>query len=165
MRSQSPISTRSCPGCWRTAPACSTPWGLTRISTSAWSAGSIVCAPRRATGATRRRSSARIAARAHQRAMRFCRPGATEYQVMAELLHEFRRHNADTAYHPIVGGGRNSCILHYRENNQPLAAGDLLLVDAGCELECYASDITRTFPVNGRFTPEQRAVYEVVLEA
>jgi len=111
------------------------------------------------------RSSARIAARAHQRAMRFCRPGATEYQVMAELLHEFRRHNADTAYHPIVGGGRNSCILHYRENNQPLADGDLLLVDAGCELECYASDITRTFPVNGRFTPEQRAVYEVVLEA
>jgi Xaa-Pro aminopeptidase len=97
--------------------------------------------------------------------MRFCRPGATEYQVMAELLHEFRRHNADTAYHPIVGGGRNSCILHYRENNQPLADGDLLLVDAGCELECYASDITRTFPVNGRFTPEQRAVYEVVLEA
>ena len=111
------------------------------------------------------RASARIAAQAHQRAMRFCRPGATEYQVMAELLHEFRRHNADTAYHPIVGGGRNSCILHYRENNQPLADGDLLLVDAGCELECYASDITRTFPVNGRFTPEQRAVYEVVLEA
>src|SRR5256885_973973 len=111
------------------------------------------------------RASARIAAQAHQRAMRFCRPGATEYQVMAELLHEFRRHNADTAYHPIVGGGRNSCILHYRENNQPLADGDLLLVDAGCELECYASDITRTFPANGRFTPEQRAVYEVVLEA
>src|SRR6266478_475661 len=111
------------------------------------------------------RASARIAAQAHQRAMRFCRPGATEYQVMAELLHEFRRHNADTAYHPIVGGGRNSCILHYRENNQPLADGDLLLVDAGCELECYASDIARTFPVNGRFTPEQRAVYEVVLEA
>jgi len=111
------------------------------------------------------RASARIATQAHQRAMRFCRPGATEYQVMAELLHEFRRHNADTAYHPIVGGGRNSCILHYRENNQPLADGDLLLVDAGCELECYASDVTRTFPVNGRFTPEQRAVYEVVLEA
>lgn len=111
------------------------------------------------------RACARIAAQAHQRAMRFCRPGATEYQVMAELLHEFRRHNADTAYHPIVGGGRNSCILHYRDNNQPLADGDLLLVDAGCELECYASDITRTFPVNGRFMPEQRAVYEVVLEA
>src|SRR5438270_690039 len=111
------------------------------------------------------RASARIAAQARQLAMRFCRPGATAYQVMAELLHEFRGHNADTACHPIVGGGRNSCILHYRDNNQPLADRDLLLVDAGCELECYASDITRTFPVNGRFTPEQRAVYEVVLEA
>jgi Xaa-Pro aminopeptidase len=111
------------------------------------------------------RTSAHIAARAHQRAMRFCRPGATEYQVMAELVHEFRSHNADTSYHPIVGGGANSCILHYRENDQPLKSGDLLLVDAGCEYQCYASDITRTFPVNGRFTPEQRAVYEVVLEA
>ena len=111
------------------------------------------------------RSAARIAARAHLRAMRFCRPGATEYEVMAELLHEFRRHNADTSYQPIVGGGANSCILHYRENDQPLDDGDLLLIDAGCEYECYASDITRTFPVNGRFTPEQRAVYEVVLEA
>ena len=111
------------------------------------------------------RASARIAARAHLRAMRFCRPGATEYQVMAELVHEFRRNNADTAYHPIVGGGANSCVLHYRDNDQPLKDGDLLLVDAGCELECYASDITRTYPVNGRFTPEQRAVYEVVLEA
>jgi len=111
------------------------------------------------------RTSAQIAARAHLRVMRFCRPGATEYQVMAELLHEFRRHNADTAYHPIVGGGANSCILHYRENDQPLEDGDLLLVDAGCEFECYASDITRTFPVNGRFTSEQRAVYDIVLEA
>jgi Xaa-Pro aminopeptidase len=111
------------------------------------------------------RASARIAARAHLRAMRFCRPGATEYQVMAELVHEFRRHNADTAYHPIVGGGANSCVLHYRDNDQVLKDGDLLLVDAGCELECYASDITRTYPVNGRFSPEQRAVYEVVLEA
>jgi Xaa-Pro aminopeptidase len=111
------------------------------------------------------RTSAQIAARAHQRAMRFCRPGLTEYQVMAELVHEFRRHNADTAYQPIVGGGANSCILHYRENDQPLAAGDLLLIDAGCEYQSYASDITRTIPVNGRFTPAQRAVYEVVLEA
>ncbi len=84
---------------------------------------------------------------------------------MAELVHEFRRHNADTSYHPIVGGGANSCILHYRDNNQTLQEGDLLLIDAGCEYECYASDITRTFPVNGRFTPEQRAVYEIVLEA
>jgi Xaa-Pro aminopeptidase len=111
------------------------------------------------------REAARISARAHLRVMRFCRPGVTEYQVMAELLHEFRRHNADTAYAPIVGGGANSCVLHYRDNNQPLADGELLLVDAGCELESYASDITRTVPINGRFTPEQRAVYEVVLEA
>ena len=111
------------------------------------------------------RASARIAAHAHQRAMRFCRPGVTEYQVMAELLHEFRRHNADTAYEPIVGGGANSCILHYRENDQPLTSGDLLLVDAGCEFESYASDITRTYPVNGRYSRVQRAVYDVVLEA
>jgi Xaa-Pro aminopeptidase len=111
------------------------------------------------------RTAARIAAQAHQRAMRFCRPGATEYQVMAELLHEFRRNNADTAYQPIVGGGANSCVLHYRDNDQPLASGDLLLVDAGCEFQCYASDITRTYPVNGRFSGAQRAVYEVVLEA
>ena len=111
------------------------------------------------------RESARIASRAHVRAMRFCRPGRKEYEVMAELVHEFRRHNADTSYHPIVGGGPNSCILHYHENNQTLNEGDLLLVDAGCEYQSYASDITRTFPVNGRFTPEQRAVYEVVLEA
>jgi len=111
------------------------------------------------------RTAARIAAQAHQRAMRFCRPGATEYQVMAELLHEFRRHNADTAYHPIVGGGANSCVLHYRDNDQPLTGGDLLLIDAGCEYEYYASDVTRTFPVNGRFTREQRAVYEIVLAA
>lgn len=111
------------------------------------------------------RESARIGAAAHVRAMRFCRPGRREYEVMAELVHEFRRHNADTSYHPIVGGGPNSCVLHYRDNNQTLADGDLLLVDAGCEFEYYASDITRTYPVNGRFSPEQRAVYEIVLEA
>jgi Xaa-Pro aminopeptidase len=111
------------------------------------------------------REAARIAANAHVRAMRFARPGRNEFEVMAELVHEFRRHNADTSYHPIVGSGANSCILHYRENDQVLKDGDLLLVDAGCEYECYASDITRTFPVNGRFTPAQRAVYEVVLEA
>ena len=111
------------------------------------------------------RRSGQIAARAHVRAMQFCKPGATEYQVMAELLHEFHRHNADISYHPIVGGGANSCVLHYRDNNATLADGDLLLIDAGCELEFYASDITRTYPVNGRYTPEQRAVYEVVLAA
>jgi Xaa-Pro aminopeptidase len=111
------------------------------------------------------RRAARISVQAHVRAMRFCRPGVTEYQVMAELLHEFRRHNADTAYQPIVGAGANSCVLHYRDNDRPLASGDLLLIDAGCEFGCYASDITRTLPVNGRFSREQRAVYEVVLEA
>jgi len=111
------------------------------------------------------RRSAKIAVEAHKRAMRFTQPGRMEYEVMAELVHEFRRNNADTSYHPIVGGGANSCVLHYRENNQPLKDGDLLLIDAGCEYGLYASDITRTFPVNGRYTPEQRAVYEVVLEA
>lgn len=111
------------------------------------------------------RESARIAAAAHVRAMRHCRPGRNEYEIVAELVHEFRRHNADTSYHPIVGGGANSCILHYRDNDQLLRSGDVLLIDAGCEYQYYASDITRTFPVNGRFTPEQRAIYEIVLEA
>jgi Xaa-Pro aminopeptidase len=111
------------------------------------------------------RESARIASRAHVRAMQRCRPGLNEFEIMAELIHEFRSSNADTSYEPIVGGGENSCILHYRENDQPLNDGDLLLIDAGCEYQCYASDITRTFPVNGRFTAEQRAVYEIVLEA
>jgi Xaa-Pro aminopeptidase len=111
------------------------------------------------------REAARIAAAAHVRAMRFARAGRNEFEVMAELLHEFRRHNADTSYPPIVGSGANACILHYRDNDQRLADGDLLLIDAGCECDCYASDITRTFPVNGRFTPAQRAVYDVVLEA
>jgi Xaa-Pro aminopeptidase len=111
------------------------------------------------------RESARIACRAHVRAMQRCRPGLNEFEIVAELVHEFRRCNADTSYQPIVGGGENSCILHYRENDQKLADGDLLLIDAGCEYQCYASDITRTFPINGRFNAEQRAVYEVVLEA
>ena len=111
------------------------------------------------------RRSGEIAAGAHVRAMQFCRPGRMEYEVMAELLHEFNRHGADISYHPIVGGGPNSCVLHYRDNSARLNDGDLLLVDAGCEFGYYASDITRTYPVNGRFTSEQRAVYEVVLEA
>ena len=111
------------------------------------------------------RRAGEIAAAAHVRAMKFTRPGRTEYEVMAELLHEFHRHNADISYHPIVGGGANSCVLHYRANNAPLKDGDLLLIDAGCEYQFYASDITRTFPVNGRYTSEQRAVYEVVLDA
>jgi Xaa-Pro aminopeptidase len=111
------------------------------------------------------RAAARIACRAHVRAMQRCRPGLNEFEIMADIIHEFRSSNADTAYQPIVGGGENSCILHYRENDRALNDGDLLLIDAGCEYQCYASDITRTFPVNGRFTAEQRAVYEIVLEA
>ena len=111
------------------------------------------------------RRAGAIGAGAHVRAMRFCRPGRTEYEVCAELVHEFGRHGAEVSYQPIVGGGANSCVLHYRDNNQPLKHGDLLLVDAGCEHEYYASDITRTFPVNGRFSPAQRAVYRVVLAA
>jgi len=111
------------------------------------------------------RRAAQIAVAAHRRAMRFVRPGRMEYEVMAEVLHEFRSHNADMSYYPIVGGGANACVMHYRDNDQPLCDGDLLLLDAGCELDYYASDITRTFPVCGRFTAVQRAVYEVVLEA
>ena len=109
--------------------------------------------------------SADIAVSAHQRAMKFVQPGRKEFQVMAELLHEFHRQEADISYHPIVGGGANSCVLHYHENNATLHDGDLLLIDAGCEYGLYASDITRTFPVNGRYSSEQRAVYEVVLNA
>jgi Xaa-Pro aminopeptidase len=111
------------------------------------------------------RRAAQIAVGAHRRAIRFARPGRMEYEVMAEVVHEFRSHNADISYHPIVGGGANACVMHYRDNNRPLCDGDLLLLDAGCEHDYYASDITRTFPVSGRFTAVQRAVYEVVLEA
>jgi len=111
------------------------------------------------------RKSAKIAADAHVRAMQATRPGMNEHEVEAELLHAFRRRGAVPSYEPIVGGGANGCVLHYRANNAPLRDGDLLLIDAGAEFECYASDITRTFPVNGRFTPEQRALYEIVLAA
>jgi Xaa-Pro aminopeptidase len=111
------------------------------------------------------REAARIAARAHLRAMRHCRPGRHEYELAAEIQHEFHRSRADISYLPIVGGGANGCILHYRENASVLRAGELVLIDAGCEYESYASDITRTFPVGGRFSAAQRAAYEVVLEA
>ncbi len=111
------------------------------------------------------REAARIGAAAHVRAMQATGPGRNEYEIAAEIAHEFRRHNADHSYLPIVGGGENACILHYRENDAPLREGDLLLIDAGCEYQKYASDITRTFPVNGRFTPAQRSVYDIVLEA
>jgi len=111
------------------------------------------------------RKSAKVAVEAHKRAMRITEPGLFEYEVEAEFRHEFRRNDAWVSYSPIVAGGKNACILHYVENDAELKDGELLLIDAGCELDYYASDITRTFPVNGRFSPEQRAVYEIVLEA
>ncbi len=112
------------------------------------------------------RQAATISAAAHIRAMKVCRPGLKEYQIEAELLHEFMQRGARVpAYPPIVGGGANSCILHYVQNSDVLNDGDVLLIDAGAEYDGYASDVTRTFPINGRFTKEQKAVYEVVLEA
>jgi len=112
------------------------------------------------------RRAAAISTAAHQRAMHFTRPGQFEYQVEAELLHEFCRNGArDPAYTSIVAGGENACVLHYIGNNARLNEGDLLLIDAGCELDGYASDITRTFPVNGRFLGAQKDVYEIVLAA
>ncbi len=108
----------------------------------------------------------RIAAAAHCRAMRICRPGLFEYQLEAEILHEFGHNGArHPAYNTIVGGGANGCILHYVSNDCRLNDGDLVLIDAGCEYQYYASDITRTFPVSGVFSPEQKALYEVVLAA
>ena len=111
------------------------------------------------------RRSAKVAVNAHKRAMQMTRPGLYEYEVEAEFRHEFRRNGAWVSYSPIVGGGTNACTLHYVTNDAELKDGDLLLIDAGCELDYYASDITRTFPINGRFSPEQRAVYEIVYEA
>ncbi len=113
--------------------------------------------------ATMRRAAA-ISTGAHLRAMRAARPGGTEYQIEAELLHEFRRLGAQSpAYTSIVAAGANACVLHYVNNDATLKDGDLLLIDAGCELDGYASDITRTFPVSGRFSGPQKAVYELVL--
>ena len=111
------------------------------------------------------RRSAKIAVAAHARAMRAVRPGLHEYEVEAEFRHEFRRQNAWVSYSPIVGSGANACTLHYVDNCAVLEDGDLVLIDAGCELDYYASDVTRTLPVSGRFSPEQLAVYELVLEA
>ena len=111
------------------------------------------------------RRAARIGVAAHRRAMQATRPGMYEYEIEAEYLHEFRRHDAVPSYQPIVAGGHNACVLHYTRNNARLQEGDLLLIDAGCECEGYASDITRTFPVSGEFDARQRDLYEVVLEA
>ncbi len=111
------------------------------------------------------RRAVKISAAAHKRAMRICKPGMMEYELEAEYSHEYRRNGCDHAYAPIVGGGANGCILHYTENNRELADGDLVLIDSGAEYACYAGDITRVFPVNGRFTDAQRELYEIVLEA
>jgi len=112
------------------------------------------------------RHAAEISARAHVNAMRASRAGLHEYHLEAELDYEFRKGGAKMpAYGSIVAAGKNACILHYRENDAALEDGDLVLIDAGCEIDCYASDITRTFPVNGKFSPEQKAIYELVLAA
>ena len=112
------------------------------------------------------RRAAAISARAHIRAMQICKPGMREYQLEAELLHEFRNSGSQSvAYNSIVAGGANSCILHYRAGSTELRSGELCLIDAGCELDGYASDITRTFPVNGKFSGPQRALYDITLAA
>jgi len=112
------------------------------------------------------RRAGEISALAHTRAMERCRPGMFEYQLEGEILHEFTRHGARfPSYNTIVGGGENGCILHYTENESELRDGDLVLIDAGCEYKGYAGDITRTFPVNGKFTPAQRAIYDIVLDS
>jgi Xaa-Pro aminopeptidase len=97
--------------------------------------------------------------------MQICEPGMNEADIHASLIHTFTRHHCEPSYLPIVGGGANACVLHYIANNDVLHDGDLLLIDAGAEYDGYASDITRTFPVNGKFSPEQRQLYDVVLAA
>lgn len=110
--------------------------------------------------------AANISAKAHKRAMQFSKPGVFEYQLEAEILHEFGMAGARlSAYSSIVGGGKNACILHYVNNSDVLINGDLVLIDAGCEFDYYASDITRTFPVNGVFSTEQKLIYQIVLDA
>ncbi|MCG6887222.1 MAG: Xaa-Pro aminopeptidase [Proteobacteria bacterium] len=112
------------------------------------------------------RQAAAISAEAHRRAMQICQPGMKEYQIEAELGHTFMTEGAlSHAYASIVGGGANGCVLHYVENRSTLKNGDLLLIDAGAEYDYYASDISRTFPVNGKFSRAQRSLYELVLEA
>lgn len=112
------------------------------------------------------RHAAEISAQAHSHAMQICKPGMYEYQLEADIQHQCAQKGGRfPAYNFIVGGGDNACILHYIENTSKLKNGDLVLIDAGCEYEFYASDITRTFPVNGRFNKEQRAIYDLVLKA
>ena len=112
------------------------------------------------------RRAGEISALAHTRAMQTCKPGMFEYQLEGEIHHEFNRHGARfPSYNTIVGAGENGCILHYTENESVMRDGDLVLIDAGCEYMGYAGDITRTFPVNGKFSPAQREVYDIVLES
>lgn len=111
------------------------------------------------------RRSAKVAIEAHQRAMKVCRPGMNEADIHAELMATFIRNHCEASYLPIVGGGANACVLHYIENRGELKDGELLLIDAGAEYDGYASDITRTFPISGKFTSVQKDLYEVVLEA
>ncbi|WP_300002862.1 Xaa-Pro aminopeptidase [uncultured Cedecea sp.] len=112
------------------------------------------------------RRAGEISALAHTRAMETCRPGMFEYQLEGEIHHEFTRHGARfPSYNTIVGSGDNGCILHYTENESKMQDGDLVLIDAGCEYQGYAGDITRTFPVNGKFSAPQRAIYDIVLES
>ncbi|MBK4775700.1 Xaa-Pro aminopeptidase [Candidatus Pantoea edessiphila] len=112
------------------------------------------------------RTSGKISALAHTRAMKYCRPGIFEYQLEGEIHHEFYLHGSRfTSYDTIIGSGINSCILHYTQNNTKMRSGDLVLVDAGCNFNEYASDITRTFPVNGKFTQQQRDIYNIVLNS
>ncbi len=119
-----------------------------------------------ATEADIMRRAAQISADAHRRAMRMSKPGLREYQIEAELLHEFRRNGSQfPAYTSIVATGANACVLHYRAGDAALQNGDLVLIDAGCELDGYASDITRTYPANGRFSGAQKTLYEIVLAA
>ena len=107
-----------------------------------------------------------ITALAHIKAMQTTRPNRFEYEIESDILHEFNRHCARfPSYNSIVAGGSNACILHYTENDRPLNDGDLVLIDAGCEFAMYAGDITRTFPVNGKFSQPQREIYELVLKA
>ena len=110
-------------------------------------------------------TAANLAAKAHMTAMTKVSPGLYEYHVAAEIDAEFRTGNSDHAYPSIVASGKNSCVLHYTENNKILNDGDLLLIDAGCESLGYASDITRTFPINGRFSKAQKQIYQIVLSA
>ena len=112
------------------------------------------------------RKAGEISAAAHVRAMQECKPGRYEYHLEAAIQHTFAEHGARfPAYNSIVGSGANACVLHYTENASKMRAGDLVLIDAGCEYQGYAADITRTFPVSGQFSAEQRAIYDVVLEA